>query len=41
MRGDIAGAAPTEGQAGIDHYIHTYYEDIERLYRENIFRLGV
>lgn len=41
MRGDIAGAAPAEGQAGIDHYIHTYYEDIEQLYRENIFRLGV
>jgi integrase/recombinase XerD len=41
MRGDVAGATPDEGQTGIDHYIHTYYEDIEPLYRENIFRLGV
>ena len=25
----------------IHTYVHTYYEDIEDLYRENIYRLGV
>ena len=25
----------------IDSYLHTYYEDIEDLYRENIYRLGI
>lgn len=26
---------------GIDHYIHSYYEDIEPLYRKRIYKLGV
>ena len=25
----------------IHTYLHTYYEDIEDLYRENIYRLGI
>jgi integrase/recombinase XerD len=37
MRGDVAGGH----NEGIDHYIHTYYEDIEPLYRDQIFKLGV
>lgn len=41
MRGDKAGAGVDEDRGGIDHYIHSYYEDIEGLYRENIYRLGV
>lgn len=41
MRGDKAGAGVGEDRGGIDHYLHTYFEDIEDLYRENIYRLGV
>lgn len=41
MRGDIiAGGSDEEGGA-IDTYIHAYYEDIEPLYRENIYKLGL
>lgn len=25
----------------IHSYLHTYYEDIEELYRNNIYRLGI
>jgi hypothetical protein len=25
----------------IDAYLHTYYEGIEQLYREHIYRLGI
>lgn len=25
----------------IDSYLHTYYENTEDLYRENIYRLGI
>ncbi len=25
----------------IDSDLHTYYEDIEQVYRENIYRLGI
>lgn len=39
MRGDRPGE--TASKDGIDHYIHTYYEDIEDLYRENIYRFGI
>ena len=41
MRGDKPGAGAHEDRGGIDHYIHSYYEDIEDLYRENIYRLGI
>lgn len=39
MRGDEAGTSIEEG--AMHHYIHTYYEDIEKIYRECIFKLDV
>lgn len=41
MRGDTAGSATLEERGAIDEYIHTYYEDIESVYREQIYKLGV
>lgn len=42
MRGDTAGSAQFDDMGAIDEYIHTYYEDIEPLYREGrIFKLQV
>jgi integrase/recombinase XerD len=39
MRGDSVEKGSMEEL--IDSYLHTYYEDIEDLYRENIYRLGI
>jgi integrase/recombinase XerD len=39
MRGDSVEKGSMEEP--IDAYLHTYYEDIEALYRENIYRLGI
>lgn len=41
MRGDTAGSATLEDMGAIDEYIHTYYEDIAPIYREQIFKLNV
>lgn len=41
MRGDTAGSATMDDMGAIDKYIHTYYEDIEPLYRDRIFKLNV
>ena len=41
MRGDATGSTSLDDRGAIDHYIHSYYEDIEDLYRENIYKLGV
>lgn len=41
MRGDTAGAGNIEERGAIDEYIHTYYEDIEPAYRENIYKLHI
>lgn len=41
MRGDTSAGGPTDRAGGIDNYIHSYYEDIEPLYRERIYKLGV
>ena len=42
MRGDKPGGGRSiAGRDAIDGYIHTYYEDIEPVYRERIFTLGV
>lgn len=41
MRGDTAGSGNIEDRGAIDEYIHTYYQDIEDLYRERIFPLGL
>jgi integrase len=39
MRGDSDGTAPIESRGAIDTYIHTYYEDVEDIYREGIYKL--
>jgi integrase/recombinase XerD len=41
MRGDTAGSATMEDMGAIDEYIHTYYEDIEPIYRNRIFKLNI
>lgn len=41
LRGDVARQNIDGTTGAIDSYIHTYYEDIEPLYREHIFKLGV
>jgi integrase/recombinase XerD len=40
MRGDTPGAEKMEERGAIDEYIHTYYEDIESVYREQMFELN-
>ncbi|WP_255197734.1 tyrosine-type recombinase/integrase [Halorarius litoreus] len=39
MRGDRPDSESVTDRAGIDEYIHTYYEDIEPVYRREIYRL--
>lgn len=39
MRGDVPGTESIQDKAGIDEYIHAYYEDIEPVYRDNIYEL--
>lgn len=39
MRGDTINSF--EGDDSIDAYIHTYYQDIESVYRRRIFQLGI
>ena len=39
MRGDRAEGDSILDRAGIDEYIHTYYKNIEDIYRENVYRL--
>jgi Site-specific recombinase XerD len=41
MRGDTAGSTTIEDRGAIDEYIHTYYEDIEPIYRERIFPVNL
>ena len=41
MRGDAIGDAAVDYGEAIDSYLHTYYDDIENVYRENIFKLGI
>lgn len=41
MRGDRIGGRSIDEQSAMDTYLHAYYEDIEPIYRENIFKLGV
>jgi integrase/recombinase XerD len=41
MRGDTSAGGTVDPAGGIDHYIHSYYEDIEPLYRERIYKFGV
>lgn len=41
LRGDTAGAGNIEDRSAIDEYIHTYYEDIEQSFRENIYKSNI
>jgi integrase/recombinase XerD len=41
MRGDTPQDSANGRREAIDDYLHTYYEDIEAVYRENIFRLNI
>ncbi|WP_222917945.1 site-specific integrase [Natrinema sp. SYSU A 869] len=42
MRGDKTGTGHgSYGQDAIDHYTHSYYEDIERYYRDEIFKIAL
>lgn len=41
MRGDRCGSPHAADRASINDYIHTYYEDIEPVYRDKIFTLTV
>ena len=40
MRGDRAEGDMILNRNGIDEYLHTYYEDIEDVYREQVFELS-
>lgn len=39
MRGDRQAEVAVHGADSIDAYIHTYYEDIEPVYRQQMFQL--
>ena len=41
MRGDTSAGGVKNSTDGIDQYIHSYYEDIEPIYREQIYKLSV
>lgn len=41
MREDTSAGGLDDPAGGINHYIHSYYEDIEPLYRERIYKFGV
>lgn len=41
LRGDTVGGSRLSDQGAIRHYLHTYYEDVEEVYRERIFKLNV
>lgn len=39
MRGDSPGTESIQNKAGIDEYIHTYYEDVAPVYRAEMYQL--
>ena len=39
--GDTAEARNIDERGAVDEYIHTYYEDIESIYRKNIYKLNI
>lgn len=39
LRGDCPGSGSIDDRAGIDEYIHAYYEDVAECYREDIYEL--
>lgn len=40
MRGDVVGD-PAADESAMHHYLHTYYEDVEVVYRREIYSVGV
>lgn len=41
LRGDVPPGPGPDSRGAIDEYIHTYYEDVEEMYRERIFKLNL
>lgn len=41
LRGDKTSFELKGGRAAIHHYIHTYCSDVENMYREKVFNLGI
>jgi integrase/recombinase XerD len=41
MRGDVISDTAVDYEETIDVYLHTCYDDIEDIYRENVFKLGI
>jgi integrase/recombinase XerD len=41
LRGDTPGSASIDDRGAIDGYIHRYYENIESVYREEIYAIEV
>ncbi|MFC6938921.1 tyrosine-type recombinase/integrase [Salinirubellus sp. GCM10025818] len=41
MRGDKQGMESGVGREGMDHYLHAYYEDIESIYLNRVFKLNL
>lgn len=39
MRGDVTSGGNLK--EGIDHYLHAYYEEIEPIYRDGVYQLGL
>lgn len=40
VRGDKIGD-PANDKSGMHHYLHAYYEDIDDLYRQNVYTLDI
>jgi integrase/recombinase XerD len=41
MRGDTPGSADIGERGAVDEYIHSYYADVEAVYRERMVSLVV
>ncbi|MFC6942415.1 tyrosine-type recombinase/integrase [Salinirubellus sp. GCM10025818] len=41
MRGDVTRSTALDDRSAIDDYIHSYYDDIKRPYRERIYRFNI
>jgi integrase/recombinase XerD len=41
LRGDVQSSEVDNSRDAFHRYIHTYYEDVEDEYRENVFTLGI
>lgn len=41
MRGDVTDTSVGRAHDALDHYVHTYYEDVEQLYRDKMYPLYI